>query len=270
MIGIRFLTNDTGFTNELPHHEPDSSPSKWNGPRVEVLNAVLADATQDSIVEWLVEQKKTGAQCIAYALHVGGLLALDKDDRTANVLNQGSLLYADGVAATTLAKNAGATVIERSATTDIGPRLLAECAKDAGPARVAFIGGPNGLAQAAAEALETQNLATPVFIENGFHADWLPVLDRLRDARPEIIFIGLGAPREMFWCEEYKNSLPDALIITCGGWFGFLAGNEKRAPRWLQRVGGEWFWRLVQSPRRLIARYSAGALLMLRLRLRSR
>ena len=47
--------------------------------------------------------------------------------------------------------------------------------------------------------------------------------------------------------------------MTCGGWFGFVVGDEQRAPEWMQRIGMEWTWRLAQSPRRLAKRYALGA-----------
>ena len=50
----------------------------------------------------------------------------------------------------------------------------------------------------------------------------------------------MGAPREMRWVRQHLGELPDALIITCGGWFGFLTGREGRAPRMLRRPGLEW------------------------------
>jgi N-acetylglucosaminyldiphosphoundecaprenol N-acetyl-beta-D-mannosaminyltransferase len=63
----------------------------------------------------------------------------------------------------------------------------------------------------------------------------------------------------MLWVKEWSQHLPPKLVLTCGGWFGFLAGEERRAGRALKRSGLEWVARLSQSPRKLGPRYIHGA-----------
>lgn len=261
----RYLAKKDDFTECIPNREPSGPALQWTGSSVSVLGAELADISQENLVTWLLEQARSQKQCIAYALHVGGLLELDKHPAFADVLNRSGVLYADGIAAVSLAKKRGAQTIERAATTDIGPLLLTRWAQNSPPARVGFIGGPPGLAQSAAENLRLAGLAQPVFVADGYQDNWDPVLSDLRESAPDIVFIGLGAPKEMLWCDQNTEALPQSLIITCGGWFGFVAGEEKRAPSWMQIVGAEWLWRLALSPRRLITRYSSGMWLMLRL-----
>ena len=71
--------------------------------------------------------------------------------------------------------------------------------------------------------------------------------------------IGLGAPREMVWCQRHRDELPTGLVLTCGGWFGHIVGDERRAPRMLRRSGLEWIARVAQAPKRLGPRYARGA-----------
>ena len=84
------------------------------------------------------------------------------------------------------------------------------------------------------------------------------MLERLRNARPDVVVVGLGAPREMLWVDEHLTELPPALVLTCGGWFGFLTEAEKRAPLWMQSAGLEWSYRVAQAPQRLAGRYARG------------
>jgi N-acetylglucosaminyldiphosphoundecaprenol N-acetyl-beta-D-mannosaminyltransferase len=72
--------------------------------------------------------------------------------------------------------------------------------------------------------------------------------------------VGLGAPREMKWVDQHVKDLPPSLVMTCGGWFGFITQDEKRAPQWVCDAGLEWTYRIAQSPRRLAKRYARGAL----------
>lgn len=103
-----------------------------------------------------------------------------------------------------------------------------------------------------------------VYTSDGFRSDWTPVLEELKGARPDVVFVGMGMPREAQWVSAHVDSLAPGLVMTCGGWFGFLAGEESRAPAIVQRHGIEWVWRLVQSPR-LLSRYTRGTLTTARL-----
>ena len=80
------------------------------------------------------------------------------------------------------------------------------------------------------------------------------VVAEIENAGASIVFIGLGCPRQEVWAYEYRQSLRMPLIAV-GAAFDFHAGNLKRAPAAMQRVGLEWLYRLVQEPRRLWRRY---------------
>jgi exopolysaccharide biosynthesis WecB/TagA/CpsF family protein len=99
-----------------------------------------------------------------------------------------------------------------------------------------------------------------VYESHGYHDDneWSEVLGETRAAAPDIVFVGLGMPREAMWAQQFKSELPPALILAAGGFFGHVVGDEKRAPDWAQKVGMEWMWRVGQAPQRLAARYAKG------------
>jgi len=193
-----------------------------------------------------------------FALHVGGLNHRHDADFVA-AMNAADVVYADGGAVVWLARLAGADRVQRAPTTDFGwdiLRLMKEHLDR--PPRVALIGGHDGLARRAATALERGDSASIVAVEHGYHTDWSGPLARVRAASPDVTLVGMGAPLEMMWTQERLGMLPSCLILTCGGWFGFLAGDEHRAPSVLRRSGLEWIARVVQSPRRLGPRYAVG------------
>lgn len=82
-----------------------------------------------------------------------------------------------------------------------------------------------------------------------------PLLGRIRDARPDLLFLGLGAPKQEIWAQRVRHHVGGAVIIAVGASLDFIAGQTSRAPRWMSRVGLEWLFRLVQEPRRLWRRY---------------
>lgn len=172
-----------------------------------------------------------------------------------------NLVYADGASVVLAAHAAGAKHIERAPTTDVGWELLRQLTSDrSAPPVVSVVGGPPGLADQALQVLVDAGVARPGVTDHGYHLSWDATLQRLREHPSDVLVVGLGAPLEMIWVHKHLEELSAGIVLTCGGWLGFLAGNESRAPSWLQRSWMEWVYRLLQSPRRLAGRYARGAL----------
>lgn len=77
---------------------------------------------------------------------------------------------------------------------------------------------------------------------------------RINDARPDFVWVGLGAPKQEQWMAAHRGRV-QALMIGVGAAFDYEAGNIRRAPAWMQRCSLEWLYRLLQDPRRLFKRY---------------
>lgn len=85
--------------------------------------------------------------------------------------------------------------------------------------------------------------------------DYSEDIDAIRDSNAEIVWVALGAPKQETWMATYCLQLTPAVLLGVGAAFDFSAGTVKRAPPWLQRLGLEWGYRLMQEPRRLWRRY---------------
>lgn len=72
--------------------------------------------------------------------------------------------------------------------------------------------------------------------------------------KPDFVWVGLGAPKQERWMAQHQGKI-DGLMLGVGAGFDFFAGNIKRAPKWMQDNNLEWFFRLLQDPVRLFARY---------------
>jgi N-acetylglucosaminyldiphosphoundecaprenol N-acetyl-beta-D-mannosaminyltransferase len=84
------------------------------------------------------------------------------------------------------------------------------------------------------------------------------VIELINAFAPDILFVGLGDPLQQHWVETYRDQLNAPAILTCGGLFDWVSGDNRRAPRWMISSGFEWLWRLMIEPRRLASRYLIG------------
>ena len=80
------------------------------------------------------------------------------------------------------------------------------------------------------------------------------VIARIAEAAPDFIWVGLGAPKQERWMAEHQGKVC-GFMVGVGAAFDYLAGNIERAPQWMQRCNMEWFYRLIQDPKRLFKRY---------------
>src|SRR6185437_8216835 len=78
---------------------------------------------------------------------------------------------------------------------------------------------------------------------------------RILSSAADIVFVGIGAPKQERWMYEHRHCFPGLTLIGVGAAFDFLAGRRRQAPRWMQNNGLEWLFRLVAEPQRLWRRY---------------
>jgi N-acetylglucosaminyldiphosphoundecaprenol N-acetyl-beta-D-mannosaminyltransferase len=102
-------------------------------------------------------------------------------------------------------------------------------------------------------ALKVAGYESPPLLPQQPSADTV-VVNRIKESGTRIVFVGLGCPKQEYWMAEYAPHLP-SVLIGVGAAFDFLAGTVKRAPKWMQKIGLEWLFRLISEPRRLWKRY---------------
>ena len=80
------------------------------------------------------------------------------------------------------------------------------------------------------------------------------VVENINKSKPDFLWIGLGAPKQEKWMAEHQGSV-EGFMVGVGAGFDYYAGNIERAPQWMQKCNMEWFYRLIQHPKRLFLRY---------------
>ena len=193
--------------------------------------------------------------------NVDFLVQARQDVELRRILLDADLVLCDGMPVLWASRWLGNPLPERVAGSDLAPALMASAA-DKGH-RLFFLGAGPGVAAAAAARLQQQYPALE--IAGTYAPPFSPLLDmdndeivrRVRAARPDILLVCFGCPKQEKWIAMHHRSLGVPVVIGVGATLDFLAGRVQRAPAWMRRSGTEWLYRLAREPRRLVRRYGA-------------
>jgi N-acetylglucosaminyldiphosphoundecaprenol N-acetyl-beta-D-mannosaminyltransferase len=125
--------------------------------------------------------------------------------------------------------------------------------------RVFYLGGQPGVAERGAEAIAARWPGVSIAVRHGhFHmtgTDNEAVLAEIAAFEPDVLFVGMGMPRQETWIAANFHRLRSGVVFPIGAAFDYEAGVQKTPPRWAGRIGLEWAFRLLAEPRRLFTRY---------------
>ncbi|MDP2859074.1 MAG: WecB/TagA/CpsF family glycosyltransferase [Bacillota bacterium] len=174
------------------------------------------------------------------------------DTRLLQVMNAADLVFADGVGVVWASRRLGKPLPERVTGIDLMKRLVERTASLG--RSVYLLGSRPGVAERAAAVFRAANSGLRIAgtMHGYFSAhEEKAVLDQIREARPSMLFVGLGQPRQEFWIAQHKDLLGVPLAMGIGGSMDVIAGDVRRAPEWMQRAGIEWLYRLLLQPGRI-------------------
>ena len=227
--------------------------------RVNILGvglSVLNLQTALAAIAAAVRERRKGYVCVT---GVHGVMEAQDDAEFKKILNGAFLCTPDGMPMVWAGKLNGHAEMGRV----YGPDLMLDvCAwSEASGAKHFFYGGAEGVAEVLAQRLkanfpwlEVVGTFTPPF--RALNPDEEKLLtEQVRAARPDIFWVGLSTPKQEKFMAEFLPKLDATLMIGVGAAFDFHSGRVRQAPRWLQRSGLEWFYRLCSEPRRLAWRY---------------
>jgi N-acetylglucosaminyldiphosphoundecaprenol N-acetyl-beta-D-mannosaminyltransferase len=192
--------------------------------------------------------------------NVDHLVQYRRDPAYRSACDAAALRLADGMPIVWASRLLGRPLPARVAGSDLLP-ALSEMAARRGDA-IFLLGGADGVAERAAERLAARFPRLRIAGTWAPPAGFEPVGDAAEDAvravnaaRPSVLFVGLGAPKQELWVHRYWDRLGTTVAVCCGAAIDFAAGTRARAPVWMQRTGLEWSWRLAREPGRLWKRY---------------
>jgi N-acetylglucosaminyldiphosphoundecaprenol N-acetyl-beta-D-mannosaminyltransferase len=179
-----------------------------------------------------------------------------RDPELARACRAGHLILADGMSVLWSLRASGGRIPERVTGVDLMARLLA--AADQHRLRVYFLGARREVVTALVERTRARYPGIEIAgYKDGYFEplDHLKLVDAIRASGAHMLFVGMPTPFKETWCERHRERLNIPVIVGVGGSFDVLAGFIRRAPRWMQLLGLEWFWRLLMEPRKLWKRY---------------
>jgi N-acetylglucosaminyldiphosphoundecaprenol N-acetyl-beta-D-mannosaminyltransferase len=192
----------------------------------------------------------------------------------ARVNRSAAFLVADGAPLVWASRRTRTPLPERVAGSDLVPALCRRLAPRGG--RVFLLGGAPGVATAAGELLASRfsglrvvGAEAPPFRSLCLE-ETAGLLARIRAAAPDLLFVAFGQPKGELWLAEHLPQLGTPVGLQIGAAFDMLVGRVRRAPRWVQRLGLEWLWRISTEPRRLGPRYAQNAWFLIQQSLRTR
>ena len=172
------------------------------------------------------------------------------DESFRAILNEASLVLPDGAGVVLGAKILRTPLKEKVAGIDFAANLLGVLEETGG--RLYLLGGKPGIAEQAAENMKKTHPKLCICgTADGYFKDEAPVIARINEARADVVFVCLGAPKQECFMHDHRAELNVRLMIGLGGSLDGFAGTVRRAPKWMIRLQLEWLYRLLREPSRI-------------------
>jgi len=217
------------------------------------------NVTLEESLAWIAARGKSAACAQIVTTNLDFILQAWRDPEMHRIHFDADLVVADGWPPVAFSRFFGPRLKERVAGSDIVPRL-AGVARDHGLSLYA-LGGKPGVAQEAMKILQERSPGLRVAgcgsppLSTLLDMDHAALRREIAQARPDILLVAFGAPKQDKWIRMNASRIGVPVSLGIGGSLDFIAGAQKRAPRWTQAIGMEWFWRLASQPVRLFRRY---------------
>jgi N-acetylglucosaminyldiphosphoundecaprenol N-acetyl-beta-D-mannosaminyltransferase len=227
--------------------------------RVELLGLPLDVLDVRSTLDQIEDFVNSRAPHQHVVVNAAKIVQAQRSPDLAEVIRSCDLINADGMAVVWAGRLLGVPVPERVAGIDLMDDVLARAAVKGW--RVYFLGARQEVVE---EVARRETARHPGLTVAGFrNGYWTPleeagVVRAVAEARPDILLVAMPSPQKEHFLGRHKETLAVPFVMGVGGSFDVVAGKVNRAPRWMQRAGLEWLFRMLQEPRRMFTRYLVG------------
>ena len=214
--------------------------------RVDILGITIDTYSMQETVEQIRQAVEGQLQMHVVTANPEMIYASKRNERLKKLMNSADIITADGIGVVWAARRLGHPGLERVTGIDLIQALFPIAHE--GKWRIFFLGGKPGVAEQAANQVVLKNHGITWDAMHGYFnsEEEAELLEKIRLFKPDVLLVGLGAPRQEYWIAEHPGLA--FVSIGVGGSFDALAGIVARAPKRLQDLHVEWLYRLCKEP----------------------
>lgn len=219
--------------------------------KVNLLGVNIDAFDLEETVRQVAEYVRSGLPHRVITINPEFLYNAQADRKLSDLAGRADLVTPDGVGIVWACRVAGSPVPERVTGIDLMTRLVKQAAVEGWS--IFLLGAAPGVAEEAAARLSLDYPGLRVAgVHHGYFNDneEAKVAGRVRETRPDLLFVALGAPKQEWWIDRNLQETGAVVAVGVGGSFDVVAGKVRRAPRWVRRLHLEWLFRLVKEPSR--------------------
>ena len=224
------------------------------------LNTYVNNVTMEETINEIKESINKNKKIYIVAVNVDVIVKIESDKELKNVVDNADMVLIDGKPLIWISKIKKKPIKEKISGSDLVPKLC-KVANEKGYS-IFILGGKDGIANQAKLKLEEKyknikiigTYAPPIGFEND-EKELKKINTMINKGKPDLLFVCLGCPKQEKWIAKNIDKYNAKVSICAGATVDFLAGNVKRAPKWMSNCGLEWFFRFLQEPKRLFKRY---------------
>lgn len=223
--------------------------------RIEFLGSPMDSATMRETVAVIAERIERKDFLQHVVVNVAKLVNMQKDKELSASVNACDLINIDGMGVVLGARFMGHDIPERVTGVDLFHNLLDMSADKGFP--VFLLGAEEGVVAKTAEKVKEQHKGINVvgYHHGYFWDDEAAVVEKIKASGARLLFVAITSPKKENFINKWQEQLGVDFVMGVGGTFDVVAGKVKRAPIWMQKYGLEWFYRVLQEPRRMWKRY---------------
>lgn len=215
-----------------------------------ILGVEVNTENYDELIPKVFQNIEDKKKSLVVAINPEKLMKAKEDPELKALLNRAEFQIPDGIGVIIASKLKKGSISSRITGIDMMDRIVREAART-GHA-IFLYGAKPGVADKAAQQLkQTYPNLIVAGTQDGYESDSSKIIESINEAKPDILFVAMGSPRQEQWIEQNRDNLYPTIYQGVGGSFDVLAGNVKRAPAAFQRLGAEWLYRLLKEPSRL-------------------
>ena len=228
--------------------------------RMKFMNTYIDNVTENEAIkhiEYCIENKKIGH---IITPNVDQIVRIESDEYFKEICDNAELLLVDGHPLMWIAKYYKRPFKEKICGSDLVLKLCRLAVKK--NYSVFLLGAAEGVAQRAADNLQKSypgikiaGTYSPPFGFEKDESELIKIDDMLLESKADLLFVGMGVPKQDIFIYENMHKYKIPMSFSIGASIDFIAGEQKRAPKWINKVGFEWFYRFLQEPKRMFRRY---------------